>query len=266
MRGIDRVNHHDSLLENDYVLKLRDRIRFSKMHQAYQWLLFDADDTLFDYAQGEHSALRDTFAEFGLPFDARTLDLYREFNHRLWLRFEKHEVTGDQIRRERFAELFHTLELPEPAGLGDRYIDYLGAQTTLMNDAHDTVATLHKTYRLVVITNGMMRVQRPRLARSILEPYIFDLIISEECGAAKPSREIFDYAFARMGRPRKEQVLIVGDSLTSDMAGGVAYGIDTCWYNPKCLPHPQELELTYEIHSLRELVPLLTAADSSYLR
>lgn len=227
------------------------------MTQKYQWLLFDADDTLFDYAQAEHNALRDVSSEFGMPFDARTLELYREINHQLWLRFERGEVTGDQIRTQRFALLFDALQLAETQGLADRYIDHLAAQTTLIQGARETLDNLHKTHRIAIITNGMTRVQRPRLARSILAPYISELIISEQVGAAKPGREIFDCAFMRMGQPRKEQVLIVGDSLTSDMAGGAAYGIDTCWYNPKHKPRPPQPQLTYEISDLRELIALL---------
>lgn len=227
------------------------------MPHPYQWLLFDADDTLFDYAQAEHNALRNTFSEFGLPFDTRALELYREFNHQLWLRFEKREVTGEQIRTERFALLFHALDLPEPPQLADRYIDHLAAQTTLVQGALETLDALHKTHRIAIITNGMTRVQRPRLAQSVLAPYISELIISEQVGAAKPAREIFDYAFARMGNPPREHVLIIGDSLTSDMQGGANFGIDTCWYNPKRLPHPPQPTLTHEINDLRELIALL---------
>ena len=227
------------------------------MPNSYQWLLFDADDTLFDYAQAEYNALRDTFAEYALPFTARAVELYREINHQLWLRFEQGTVTGAQIRSERFTQLFRALEMQEPLGLAESYIDHLGAQTILMHDAHDTLAALHKTHRIAIITNGMTRVQRPRLANSMLAPYISDLFISEEGGAAKPAREIFDYAFARMGNPPRAAVLIIGDSLTSDMQGGANYGIDTCWYNPKKLPRPPQPKLTFEIHALRELIPLL---------
>lgn len=227
------------------------------MTRPYQWLLFDADDTLFDYARAEANALQAVFDEFALPFDARALELYREFNRQLWLRFEKREVTGAEVRVRRFALLFDALRLTEPPGLADRYIDHLAAQTTLTRGARETLDALHHTRRIAIITNGMTRVQRARLAQSAIAPYISELIISEEIGAAKPAPEIFAHAFARMGQPRKEQVLMIGDSLTSDMQGGAGFGIDTCWYNPTHQPRPSQPQLTHEIHDLRELIQLL---------
>ncbi|MDL1898102.1 noncanonical pyrimidine nucleotidase, YjjG family [Anaerolineae bacterium CFX7] len=231
------------------------------MNSQFQWLIFDADDTLFDYAYGERNALETTFREFGLPFDARALELYRDINHQLWLRFEKREITGAQIRAERFTKLFAALAQREPPGLAERFIDHLAEQTTLIQGACELVRTLQCTYRLAVITNGMARVQQPRMAQSLLAPYISELIISDQVGAAKPAPEIFDYAFARMGNPPRERVIIIGDSLTSDMQGGVNYGIATCWYNPAHQPRPPQLPLTYEIHALRELIPLLTTEN-----
>ncbi len=228
------------------------------MNSNFEWLLFDADDTLFDYVYGERNALETTFREFGLALDARALDLYHAINQQLWLRFEKREITGEQIRAERFTKLFAALELPEPPTLAERFIDHLAEQTTLVQDACELVQTLQRTHRIAVITNGMARVQQPRLTQSPLAPYISELIISDQVGAAKPAREIFDYAFARMGNPPRARVIIIGDSLTSDMQGGVNYGIATCWFNPGHQPRPTQLELTYEIHALRELIPLLT--------
>ncbi len=229
------------------------------MARPYHWLLFDADDTLFDYQRAEVNALQAVFREFELPLDTRAHALYRAFNHELWLRFEKGEVTGEQIRAQRFTLLFQALQQREPPTLAERYIDHLAEQTTLAPGARETLDILHTTYRLAIITNGMTRVQRTRLARSALAPYISELIISEEVGAAKPAPEIFEYAFARMGHPRKDQVLIIGDSLTSDMQGGARFGIDTCWYNPKHQPRPAQPRLTHQVHALRELIRWLGA-------
>jgi len=222
--------------------------------RPYHWLLFDADDTLFDYQRAEVNALQAVFREFELPLDTRAHALYRAFNQELWLRFEQGKVTGEQIRAQRFTRLFQALQLREPPALAERYIDHLAEQTALTPDARETLNVLHTTYRLAIITNGMTRVQRTRLARSPLAAYISELIISEEVGAAKPAPEIFEYAFARMGHPRKEQVLIIGDSLTSDMQGGARFGIDTCWYNPTRQPCPAQPRLTHQVHALRELI------------
>jgi len=104
------------------------------------------------------------------------------------------------------------------------------------------------------VTNGLQAVQRSRLARSRISDFITDIIISEEVGAAKPQAAFFDAAFARLGQPAKSDVLIIGDSLTSDIQGGMDYGIDTCWYNPTNELLPDHLKVTYEIRHLRDLL------------
>lgn len=223
------------------------------MSNHYTWLLFDADDTLFDYARAETSAFENTFREFSLPSTAATLEQYRALNHQLWLQLERREITSEILRNHRFELLFDALQLDLPPTLSDTYIEHLGLQTTLMDGALETLQALARKYQCAIITNGMARVQRARLARSEIQPYISDIIISEEVGHAKPAREIFDAAFARMNHPARQQVLIIGDSLSSDMQGGISYQIDTCWYNPNQLARPGDLPLTREIHHLREL-------------
>ena len=111
---------------------------------------------------------------------------------------------------------------------------------------------------MIIITNGLKEVQRPRFERSSIHDLFESLIVSGEVGAAKPGPEIFDAAFDAIGNPPKSETLIIGDSLTSDMAGGISYGIDTCWYNPRAKERPAELEPTYEIRDLTDLVELLT--------
>jgi HAD superfamily hydrolase (TIGR01509 family) len=110
---------------------------------------------------------------------------------------------------------------------------------------------------MILITNGLRTVQRSRLARSTIAPYLVDVVISEEVGAAKPDPRIFEVAFQKMGCPPRQEVLIVGDSLTSDIRDGHGYGVDTCWYNPRCLPHSPEIDVVYEIRALEELLRIV---------
>ena len=104
------------------------------------------------------------------------------------------------------------------------------------------------------MTNGITRVQKARLRESPLAPLIAGIFVSEEAGAAKPSPAYFDYVFARIGEDRRRDCLIVGDSLTSDMAGGIAAGIDTCWYNPARRALPPGMRVTFRISSLEQLL------------
>jgi 2-haloacid dehalogenase len=228
------------------------------MKKHYPWLWFDADGTLFDYNRAEAIALQKAFELLSLQFEARYLDIYREINGGLWQALERQEIKPDVLRVRRFELLLEALGL---SGISDElsaaYIEQLALSAELMDGAYEILQTLHKTSRIAIVTNGLQAVQRSRLEHSTIRKFISELIISEEIGAAKPSAAFFDAACAQTGYPAKSDILIIGDSLTSDMQGGVDYGIDTCWYNPTGEPRPEGLLITYEIKHLQELLEIV---------
>ncbi|MEJ2210839.1 MAG: YjjG family noncanonical pyrimidine nucleotidase [Anaerolineae bacterium] len=224
----------------------------------YEWLLLDADGTLFDYDHAEAMALQRTFEQMGHTFDPGYAQAYRRINGQIWLDFEQGRISQERLRTRRFELLFDAVGARlDPEAFSLAYLENLAWGTRLMDGAEDVVQALHGRVGLMLITNGLQDVQRPRLARSALDGYFADLVISEEVGAAKPDPLIFDVAFQRMGRPPKEAVLMVGDSLTSDMRGGVDYGLDTCWYNPEGRPRNPDVPVRFEIRDLRQLLGLL---------
>lgn len=224
----------------------------------YTWLLLDADGTLFDYDAAEAAAIAKTFRDIGLGFRERYAEVYRHINGRIWREFEQGEITAREIRTERFARLFREIGLEaDPGTFGERYLANLGERADLIDGAEAVVRALHRVVGLVLITNGLQDVQRSRLSRSAIARYLHDVVISEEVGASKPDRRIFDAAFERMGGPGKEDVLIVGDSLTSDIVGGSDYGIDTCWFNPQGKACDLDVSICYEIGVLRELLTIV---------
>jgi 2-haloacid dehalogenase len=224
----------------------------------YTWLLFDADGTLFDYDRAEAAALQSTFEQMGQPFEPGYTENYRRFNGQIWLDFEQGTISQERLRTLRFERLFEAVGVDlSPEAFSPRYLQNLAQGTGLIDGAEEVVRALHGRIGLMLITNGLRDVQRPRFARSALNGYFAGLVISEEVGAAKPSARIFDVAFEQMGHPGREEVLMVGDSLTSDIRGGVDYGIDTCWFNPGRRPRDPELEIRYEIQELRQLLDLV---------
>jgi 2-haloacid dehalogenase len=226
--------------------------------KPYRWLLFDADDTLFDYDRSEVTALENACRHFNLAYSPGTLETYKKYNRQLWRAFELGEVTSEELRVRRFELLFGELGLSQNAGeFSQVYLEELSGCAFLLDGAEEVVRVLHQKYRLAMITNGLKIVQRPRIARSAIHDCFEDLIISEEIGAAKPETLFFEMTFQRLGYPTKEECLVIGDSLTSDMLGGCNYGLDTCWFNPKHLTRPAELAITYEIQRLEELNILL---------
>lgn len=226
----------------------------------YEWLLLDADGTLFDYDRAEAMALQRTFEQMGHAFEAGHVETYREINGQIWLDFEQGRISQEHLRTRRFELLFDAVGARlSPEAFSAAYLENLARGTDLIDGAEEVVRALHGRVGLMLITNGLHEVQRPRVARSALSGFFAGLVISEEVGAAKPDPLIFDVAFQRMGRPRREAVLMVGDSLTSDMRGGVAYGLDTCWYNPEGRPRHPDVPVRYEIRDLRQLVDLVEA-------
>lgn len=228
------------------------------MTQRYRWLLFDADGTLFDYDRAEASALARTFARFDLPLAPGTADAYRAINGQCWQALERGEITPKALQTRRFALLFDAAGLSaDIERFSAAYLEALSEAAELMDGAADVLAALRDRYRFAIITNGLRTVQRGRIARSAIRDDIAALIISEEVGSAKPASGIFDAAFAAMGHPARREVLMIGDSLTSDIRGACDYGIDACWFNPAHLPRPDGLPITCEISRLDELIGLL---------
>jgi len=224
----------------------------------YSWLMFDADGTLFDYDRAEVAALEATFSELGLEFDDHALLIYRQINGRMWQEFEQGSMSQERLKSERFRLLCNQLGVDfDYEHMSRRYQSNLALGTYLIDGADELLEELDGRYRIALITNGLKDVQRPRIAESTVRDRFSTIIISEEVGVAKPDSKIFDIAFQQMNYPQKNQVLIIGDSLSSDIAGGINYGIDTCWYNPEGLEHPSGMDIRYEIRGLNELLGLL---------
>lgn len=228
--------------------------------KTYQWLFFDADGTLFDYDRAEAKALQGTFQNFNLPFAPEYAGTYQEINHQVWLDFENGQITSTALRVERFKRLFAAFQMDtrvDPERFSTRYLQNLAMASDLVDGAEKTIRGLQGKYRLALITNGLKDVQRPRLALSAIAGCFTEIAISEELGAAKPARRYFDLVFERIGRPPRETVLVIGDSLSSDIQGGINYSLDTCWFNPQGQPANPKIPATYEIRWLEELLLLL---------
>jgi 2-haloacid dehalogenase len=223
--------------------------------QRYQWLLFDADGTLFDYKVAESSALSRAFAMTGIAFKPDYLAIYQRINHGLWCAVEKGELTPTVVKVRRFEQLLETIQAAySPVTLRANYLECLAGCSELILNAAEVLETLHGKYRMAILTNGLQTVQRRRLAGSQICQYITDIIISEEIGFSKPAKEFFDIALAQLGHVSRRDVLMIGDGWGSDIQGALQFGIDACWYNPDRKPCPPGSGIIREIASLPELV------------
>lgn len=226
--------------------------------KKYKWLLLDADDTLLDFKRAEHDALTETLKEAGISADGETVGRYSRINDALWKALERGEVTKARLRTLRFERFFSDMGFSaDPEITARRYETHLSEKSYLIPGAEEICRELAKKYGLYVITNGIAFIQHSRIEHSGLCPYLNGLFISEEVGAEKPKKDFFDYVCARIEGFDPRFALVVGDSLTSDISGGLAYGMDTCWVNAFGKPLPAGIDVTYVIRDISELPGLL---------
>lgn len=231
--------------------------------KKYEYLLFDADNTLFDFNMAEFLAFRHTAESGELPYSDELYRSYSAINDSLWKKLERGEITLDLLKTERFRILLTSTGSPDDETTAERamelrniYMNSLAEQSCLIEGAVEVCRELSERYSMYIITNGVSMIQRNRLAGSELKPYFKDIFISEEIGAAKPSAAYFNAVLEALGKPDKEKCLVIGDSLTSDCDGAIAYGIDICRYNPTGLPDNGR-KLTYTVKRLSELTEIL---------
>ena len=228
------------------------------MHEKikkYRWLIFDADNTLFDYNEAEKCALLKTLDDFEIQYPLETIiETYHRINHRLWMQFEKGEIKSQkEIKLKRTTQLFDALDVTRDVEqFAEDYLFNLSQNGQLFRNAMEVIDKLSNNHQMVIMTNGMTAVQKPRFAASPITKYFEHVIISEEIKHSKPSKEIFDYAFGLMNSPEKHEVLMIGDNLGSDIQGGINYGIDTVWFN--LYQQKAKHSATYEVKNLLEFV------------
>lgn len=219
----------------------------------YPTVLLDLDHTLFDSDASERLAFHAALTSVGLAEPERFLDPYIAINTALWAAVERGERTALEVRVARFEELVATCGLDaDPHRLADAFVDGLGAHGDLYPGAAEALDALAGEATLALVTNGLREVQRARLERLAIVDRFAAVVISGEAGVAKPSAAFFDLTFEQLGRPDRATALMVGDSLSADIAGGAGYGTATCWYNPHGRA-PGTLAIDHVITRLDEL-------------
>ena len=220
----------------------------------YKYLLFDVDGTLLDFDKAEQQALKNTFQNHHISLTDELLQRYETINKQLWKDFEKGLIDKKTVVYTRFVQLFQEFHIHQDGiAFEDDYQKALGEGYFLLPHAKEILETLYQKYPLYVVTNGVSKTQYSRLRGTHIDQYFQDIFVSEDIGYQKPAKEYFDCCFHKIEDIKLDQTLIIGDSLSSDIQGGINAGIDTCWYNPQHLKKPQDMNITYEIHDLREL-------------
>ncbi len=227
----------------------------------YKYLLWDIDGTVLDFLASEAYAIRALFEKYNLgECDDEKLRLYSGINVKYWQKLERGEMTKPEILVGRFREFFGAIGVD--ASIAESFnLDYqvtLGDHIEFVGDAEAILLSQKGKFTLAAVTNGTKVAQEKKLHLSGLDKVFDAIFISENVGAEKPSKEFFDYVFEKLGITDKKEALIIGDSLTSDMKGGITAGIDTCWFNPKRSPNKLGIPVTYEIDDLGKIEDIVS--------
>ena len=221
-------------------------------------VFLDIDDTLLDFHKAEANAIRKTFSDMGIEPTQELIRHYSEVNLSQWHDLEKGLITREKLLTKRFdilyAELGITLSSEKTQSF---YEKYLSREAYFIEGAQELLDALYGRYRLFIASNGTAYVQKGRIGITGIAKYFEKIFISEHIGFDKPSKEYFDACFAQIPDFAPEESIIVGDSLSSDIRGGINAGIKTCWYNPKGKTCGEDTVPDFEIRSLSELPALL---------
>lgn len=224
----------------------------------FEILLLDLDDTILDFKKAERLAIAKTIGDFGLEPTEEVLHRYHVINKWHWEQLELCKLTRDEVLENRFGVLFGEFGVAaDPAACARAYEQNLSVGHYFLPGAEETVDYLSKRYRLFLVSNGTSSVQKGRMTSANLYRFFEKVFVSQEIGHNKPSKAYFDAVKARIPGFDPEKAIIVGDSLSSDIKGGIIAGIATCWINPDHTPGREDIRPDYEIEYLHQLPALL---------
>lgn len=224
-------------------------------------ILWDVDGTLLDFAAAEKAAIRNLFEEYHLGECTDEMLLrYSRINKTYWERLERGEITKAEVLVGRFQEFFEAEGIDSAIALefNQKYQIFLGDTIVYRDNSFQIVKSLQGKVRQYVVSNGTVIAQTKKLNRSGLGALMDGVFLSEQIGVEKPNLEFFDKMFDIIGDIDRNQIMIVGDSLTSDICGGNRAGIITCWYNPEKAEKIENVHVDYEITNLREVYRILS--------
>ncbi|MDR2464918.1 MAG: YjjG family noncanonical pyrimidine nucleotidase [Streptococcaceae bacterium] len=219
-------------------------------------ILFDLDNTLLDFSKAEAEALKQVYEKYEIPLTEETIEVYENINAKLWEANEAGLLSRSELFSQRFTTVFTQLGKPIESGrmIDDEYRRLLSESAHLIEGAGELLTELKTAgHPLYIVTNGTPKVSRPRIEKSGIASFFKDVFVSEEIGTNKPSKAFFDYVFEHIPESSNDAV-IVGDSLSSDIKGGIDAGIQTIWFNPLSIQNDSGIVPDYEIKNLKEIL------------
>lgn len=221
-------------------------------------VLLDLDNTILDFDKAEKTALGRAFTALGVAYDEALLKRYNAINIQHWEMLEDGLLTRDQVLVKRFEALYREYGIEADADRSQALYEHLLSEGHwFLPGAEELLETLAGEYRLFLCSNGSAQVQKGRIASAGIAPYFERIFVSEHMGANKPEKRYFDLCFAEIPGFDRERTIMLGDSLTSDIRGGINAGVKTCWFNPRGKENSGPIVPDYEIRTLGEFPALL---------
>lgn len=221
-------------------------------------ILIDLDNTLIDFNECARHSIINAFRELGFTYTDKVFETFITENVKIWKRLEKGEITKPQLRADRWNIILQKLGIDfDGTVLEEMFENGVAKGAYAVDGAYELLDYLKDKYKLYIVSNGFRFVQESRLKIGNFEKYFDDIFVSEDVGIPKPAKEFFDYCFEKLGNPDKNDIILIGDSLTADVIGGINYGIDTVWFNKNKETLPDNINPTYTVNTLKEIQKLL---------
>lgn len=221
-------------------------------------ILLDLDNTLIDFNECARHSIIAAFKEMSLPYTDKVFETFICENVKIWKRLEKGEITKAELRANRWNIILEKLGIEfDGTVIEELFEQGVANGAYAVEGAYDLLDYLYPEYNLYIVSNGFRFVQENRLKIGDFRKYFKDIFLSEDIGIQKPAKEFFDYCFKKLGNPPKESVMLIGDSLSADITGGINYGIDTIWFNKNGDTSPESIKPTYTVNSLNDIKNIL---------
>lgn len=221
-------------------------------------VLLDLDNTLIDFNECARHSIMNIFSELGFEYSENVFETFICENVKIWKRLEKGEITKADLRANRWNIILKKLGIDYDGTIIEEKFENGVAQGAYAVDgAYELLDYLYPKYELYIVSNGFRFVQESRLKIGDFRKYFKDIFLSEDIGIQKPAKEFFDYCFDKLSHPNKENVILIGDSLSADIIGGLNYGIDCIWFNKNGDKLPKSIEPTYIVDRLKDIEKIL---------
>lgn len=221
-------------------------------------VLIDVDNTLLDFNECAKESMKKAFEDFGLEYKEELFEIFKSTNDGLWKKLEKEQITKEELRNTRWNIIFKQCGINEDGvKFEKRFEEGLAESHQPIEGALELLQYLSSKYDVYIATNGFINAQVNRLSLAGMKPYVKGMFISEAIGYAKPSEEFFKHCLSEMGNAEKDEVIIIGDSLSADIIGGVKFGIHTCWLNRTGEKAPDGIKINHTVRHLNEIPDIL---------